>query len=133
MKLEMDHDRKLRILGVSAVAIVTVLSYFAHTPLKFFACLIGIVVSVYAARKLHSQFNVPLGFIRRGDVNYWSGAFGGLIGFFSGYYGVTRDIETISPAEFGVDLSLITIYLVLGCMLFMGAILQDIEDGYIEL
>jgi FtsH-binding integral membrane protein len=126
-------DRKIQLAGISAVTIVSILSYITHSPLKFILAVAGIVSCVYAAKKLKDQFNAPLVFIRRNGVNYWGGAFGGLIGGVSGLYGATRDLDKISFAEFGVDLSLITIYLVLGCILFMGTVLQDVKDGYIEL
>lgn len=112
--------------------VVTVLSYIAHSPLKFMLAVIGIGACVYAGKKLKEQFDIPLFFIRRDGLNYWGGAFGGLIGGASGLYGATRNFDKVSFAEFGVDISLITIYLVLGCILFMGTVFQDIEDGYLE-
>lgn len=133
MKLQkIGDDRKLQIAGLSAVIIVTILSYIAHSPVKFILGIIGICACVYAAKKLKDRFDIPLFFIRRNGLNHWGGAFGGLIGGASGLYGTTRNFDQISFAEFGVDISLITIYLVLGCILFMGTIFQDIEDGYLE-
>lgn len=124
--------KELQLAGFSAVIVVTVLGYIAHSPLKFLLAIIGIGNCVYTGKKLKDQFDIPLFFIRRNGLNYWGGAFGGLIGGASGLYGTTRNFEQISFADFGLDISLITIYLVLGCILFMGMIFQDIEDGYLE-
>lgn len=133
MKLRnIGSDRKLQIAGLSALIIVTALSYIAHSLVKYILALIGIGACFYACRKLKDHFGIPLFFIRRDGLNYWGGAFGGLIGGVSGLYGSTQNFDKISLAEFGVDISLITIYLVLGCTLLMGTILQDIEDGYLE-
>ena len=133
MDLNLSFDRKLQITGTIAIIIVAAINYLAHTPLKNFAALLGIVLCIYAARKLHKQFDVPLIFLRRNGANYWGGAFGALIGGISGYYGATRNFDKITLAEFGADLSLITIYLTLATLLFMGTVLKDIQDGCLEL
>lgn len=130
--MEFDSDKKIYLSGLLAVLVVIGLNYITHTPLKLIASLIGIIGCVYAAKKLREQFDVPLIFVRRNGANYWGGAFGGIIGGISGFYGATRNFEEISFAEFGVDLSLLMIYLALIFTLFTGTILQDIEDGYIE-
>ncbi len=126
-------ERKVQISTLLAAATVTALNYLANTPLILVASLPGLAACYYAAKKLKRQFDIPLAFVRREKTNYWGGAFGGLIGGISGIYGATRSFEQFSVLEFGAELSLITIFLVLACLLFMGTVLKDIEDGYIEI
>lgn len=128
-----NEDRKLLIAGFLCFTVLTAINYFAHTPLKFIASTIGLVAALYSARKLKQQFDVPLVFIRRNSLNYWGGAFGGLTGGMSGLYGATRNFEALTFAEFFSELALGTVYLVLVLVLFMGTVLQDIEDGYLNI
>lgn len=70
-------------------------------------------------------------FLHRDGPNYWSGVFGGLIGGISGFYGATA-VENLTIPEFVVNLGLLTVYLSLATALLMGTVLQDVEDGYLE-
>lgn len=129
--MEIGETRILQIIGAATIIAVTVLNYLAHSPLVFIASILGLVMLFYATKKLKKRFNVPLIFIRREGVNYWGGAFGGLIGLLSAFYGSNLGTAALTPSEFGSRLLLFTIYLVLACTLFTGTIMQDIEDGYI--
>ena len=122
----------LQAVAVLSVLIVAVLNYLAHSPLIFILSVLGLIGTFYAGKKLREQFNVPLIFIRREGLNYWGGAFGGLLGGLTAFYSSTWSLGPLNPAEFGARLSLFTIYLVLICTLFMGTVLQDVKDGYIE-
>ncbi|WP_414836313.1 hypothetical protein [Candidatus Nanohalococcus occultus] len=126
-------DQKLGIAGFAAVLVVGVLSYFAHTPIRFLISVLGIAAVVYSMKKLSDEFDLPLAFVRRDGLNYWGGAFGGLVGGLSAFYGSTRNFEALGFLEFGVDLSLLVIFLMLAVALHTGTVLQDIKDGYIEL
>lgn len=123
--------RNLYIGGLTAAIILAVVNYMAHTPVKFAASIIGLTAFIYASKKLDEQFVVPVIFLSRDNPNYWSGAFGGLIGMISGFYGATA-YEQLTVPEFAANLGLITVYLALSTALVMGTVLQDVEDGYIE-
>lgn len=124
-------NRNLYIGGLIAAVTLTAVNYLAHTPLKFAASIIGLTAFIYASKKLDEQFGVPVIFLRREGKNYWNGAFGGLIGAISGMYGATA-FEQLTVPEFAANLGLITVYLALGTALMMGTVLQDVEDGYLE-
>jgi len=121
-------ETKIGLTGLLAVFIVTIINYFAQVPFRFILSLIGIVLCVFAAKKLYEEFSVPLVFIRGNGINYWSGAFGVLIGTAAGLYGALRDI---SLPDFLAELSLIAIYFSLATILFMGAILYEVREGYL--
>lgn len=125
------ENRNLYIGGLLAAVILTAVNYLAHTPLKFAASIIGLTGFIYASRKLDEQFGVPVIFLRREGTNYWSGAFGALIGAISGFYGATV-YEHLTAPEFAANLGLITVYLALATALLMGTVLQDVKDGYLE-
>lgn len=117
--------------GLATAVILAAVNYLAHTPLKFAASMIGLTAFIYASRKLDEQFGVPVIFLRRDGPNYWSGAFGGLVGAISGLYGATA-VDQMPVPEFAANLGLITVFLALGTALLMGTVLQDVEDGYLE-
>lgn len=124
-------DRNLYLGGLLAAVTLTAVNYIASTPVKFTASIIGLTAFIYASKKLDEQFGVPVIFLRRDGPNYWSGAFGGLIGAISGIYGATAYGQLTVP-EFAANLGLITVYLALGTALLMGTVLQDVEDGYLD-
>ena len=127
---DMDN-RNLYIGGLAAAITLTAVNYLAHTPLRFAASMIGLTGFIYASKKLDEQFGVPVIFLRRDGPNYWSGAFGGLIGGISGLYGATA-YENLTVPEFASNLGLITVFLSLATALLMGTVLQDVKDGYLE-
>lgn len=123
--------RKLQAGVLVALAVVFVINFVARTPLYLVMSGAGLIGFYFAAKRLQEQFTVPIVFRRDQGLNYWGGAFGGLVGGLSGYYGAFR-VNEISLMEFGAELSLITVILVLCSTLFMGTVLQDVKDGYIE-
>ena len=125
------ENRNLYIGGLVAAVILTAVNYLAHTPLKFAASIIGLTAFIYVSKKLDEQFGVPVIFLRRDGPNYWSGAFGALIGAISGMYGATA-YEQLTVPEFAANLGLLTVYLALATALLMGTVLQDVEEGYLE-
>lgn len=117
--------------GLLGALALTGLNYLANTPLRYIASMIGLVSLLYATDRLTDRFDIDLLFIRDDGLNYWSGAFSGLLAGIMGFYG-TMAYNSSSFMAVIVDLSLIFIYLLLLIVLFTGTILQDIEDGYIE-
>lgn len=124
---------RIYITGLLFAAVLAPVNYLAHTPLIYIVSVAGIAAFMYAAKKLKEQFDVPLIFVRKDGVNYWSSAFGGLVGGVTGFYGSTQGLNGIALPELFADIGLITVLLVLGTTLLMGAVMQDIQDGYFEI
>lgn len=125
------EGRKLQAGVLIALAAVFVINFVARTPIYLVVSGAGLIGFYFSAKRLQEQFEVPIIFRRDEGLNYWGGAFGGVVGGLSGYYGAFR-VNEISLMEFAAELSLISVILILCSTLFMGTVLQDVEDGYIE-
>lgn len=130
----MDKSQKIfaGIATIGTVFVVSINQVFSGSLITLILSLLGLFAALVAGKKLKEQFGVSLLFIRRGDVNYWGGAFGGLIGGTGAFLGSHLG-SSVSLGDFVIYMTLGTIYLVLVSIVFYGMVLQDVKDGYIEL
>ncbi len=120
------------LVAVVGALVLTGINYAAHTPLIYIASMLGFAACLYVSWRLVDRFDVPLFFIRRDTLNYWGGAFGGVLGGVSAFYGFTRASADVPFTGLAAELALAVVYLTLVLLLYTGTLLQDIEDGYIE-
>jgi len=137
MSLRIRENALYLAAGLSAV-FMAFASYVAGVPLKFAVFVAFLFAVVYYGEKFKKQFGVPLIFKREGQMNKWGARFGGLTGGIGGYYGARFGSEVAGSnisglADFAVNLGLGLTVFMLASILYMATILQDIQDGHIQL
>ena len=122
--------RSVEITGILGFLLITLINLISQTHMIYLFTLVTLILTIYTSRKFKNQFGVKLFFIRREGLNYWSGAFAGVLAFFMSMY--TQGLE----AGFGrviAEITAITMFVVLMTTLLHGSILQDIQSGEIEI
>lgn len=123
------EKRIVEITGLLTLIIVTIINQVSQTPIIYVFTAISLLATVYASRKFKDQFGVKLAFKRSEGWNLWSGAFAGVLAFVISMY--IQTIETGFDTAIA-EITAITVFLTLMTTLFYGSILQDIENGEIE-
>lgn len=123
------HKRSIEITGLLSFTVFTLINQVAQTPVIYVFTVISLLATVYASKKFKSQFGVKLAFKRSEGWNQWSGAFAGILAFMMSMY--VQTIEAGFPRALA-EISAITVFVTLMVTLFYGAILQDIQNGEIQ-
>ncbi|ELK56028.1 hypothetical protein G3A49_16820 [Haloferax volcanii] len=89
----------------------------------------GVFVLPIVVRRFERRFDVPL-LIRRDQPNYWAGAASGLLTVFGTFLGVPL-LRTTPLSQIPSFILCITVYGAILVFLFYGALLKDVEDGYL--
>lgn len=124
------HKRSIELWGVLGLILVTVINQVAQTPFIYLFTVIVLLATVVASKKFKSQFGVRLAFKRSEGWNHWSGAFAGILAFVMSMY--IQTVETGFPKALA-EIAAITVFVTLMSTLFYGSILQDIQNGEIDI
>ncbi|WP_153549978.1 hypothetical protein [Candidatus Nanohalobium constans] len=122
-------ERNIELWGIFGLVLVTVINQAAQTPIIYLFTTITLLATVVASKKFKSQFGVRLAFKRSEGWNLWSGAFAGILAFVMSLY--IQTVEKGFPKALA-EIVAITVFVTLMSTLFYGSILQDIQNGEIE-
>ena len=126
----MIENKKTAIAAFSGLLLISVVNWFAHTPVIFVGTVVSFLALILSGWKFRKSFEAKLFFKKSSGRNYWNGAFAGVLAFtFS---------MIVSPLDgaFVEVLAVITgltVHAALLMTLFYGSILQDIENGDTEI
>jgi hypothetical protein len=124
------EKRKIEITGIFGLLLATVINLISQTYMIYLFTVVALILTIYASRKFKNQFGAKLFFTRSEGLNYWSGAFAGVLAFTMSMY--AQSVEA-GFARVIAEITAITVFVMLMTTLFYGSILQDIQSGEIEL
>jgi uncharacterized membrane protein len=123
------EKRSVELTGLSALILTTIINEISQTPMIYLFTVISLLATIFASKKFKNQFDVKLAFMRSEGWNWWSGAFAGILAFVMSMY--IQSVETGFPRAIA-EITAITVFVTLMITLFYGSILQDIQNGEIE-
>ncbi|ELZ94059.1 hypothetical protein C440_10578 [Haloferax mucosum ATCC BAA-1512] len=89
----------------------------------------GVFVLPIVVRRFERRFDAPL-LMRRDQPNYWAGAASALLTVFGTFLGIFF-LRTAPLSQLPSFVFCITVYGTTLAFLFYGALLKDVEDGYL--
>ena len=124
-----ESRSKTAIAAFSGLLLISVVNWFAHTPVIFVGTVVSFLALILSVWKFRKSFEQKLYFKKSSGRNYWNGAFAGVLAFTFSIISSSFDTGFIQVLAVITGLM---VHAALLMTLFYGSILQDIKNGDAE-